>query len=343
MLMMRRRLWFVAIPLILLLAGAGILLYLRKQAPPQAARLLPETDVVLFLDFSDIRLATKLADQPVIYEAEFADFVNATGFKFERDLDQLAIAFHPAEAAQTDAGSEMQRRYSEVFIGRYDATRMNHYLHKLASNVERYKDSDIFTIPHDGRTVRVALLNASTVAGSNTNSDAHIKGMIDRFQKISAAVRGPEVLQENFSRVPLGSTAWAMARFEERSAAGSSLPTPFGFAFDLPQGTVMVASLRFLGSIHFRAEAVTPNEEQAKELADTLSTYLALFRAAEVSIGAGGPDSDVKQLFQTLKVEQEGRAAIFTADVPAAFVKKLFTEQGKAAEKPAAPPAPAKK
>ena len=42
-----------------------------------------------------------------------------------------------------------------MLIGAFDSTKLTHYLHKLATDVERYRDIDVFLIPHEGRKVRV--------------------------------------------------------------------------------------------------------------------------------------------------------------------------------------------
>ena len=58
-------------------------------------------------------------------------------------------------------------RYSEIFIGKFDAQRAAAYFRKLSSNTEDYRDAVIYAIPHEGRTVRVAILGLDTVAVSN--------------------------------------------------------------------------------------------------------------------------------------------------------------------------------
>src|SRR6202163_4602549 len=79
------------------LVGAAIALavVLRKHAPPEPARLLPGADGYLYVNLKRARranLAGQLPDVP--HEAEYEQFIQATGFQFERDLDQAAFAIH---------------------------------------------------------------------------------------------------------------------------------------------------------------------------------------------------------------------------------------------------------
>src|SRR4051812_8168938 len=92
----RRRVWVFLAVLIILFAIAGAL-YLRQKEAPEAARLLPEADAVFYFNVKPIRLATNFGEKPVVHEPEYEDFVRQTGFQFERDLDEAAIAVHAAE------------------------------------------------------------------------------------------------------------------------------------------------------------------------------------------------------------------------------------------------------
>jgi hypothetical protein len=95
-------------------------------------------------------------------------------------------------------------------------------------------------------------------------------------------------------------------------------------------------------------EAFTDSEADARAVTDRASAFLSIFHATEMSIGTQGTDADVKNLFDSLKVEQSGDRAILTAIVPAGFVRKALEEAPPDAivpEKPAEPPvtAPAEK
>src|SRR5271165_2968945 len=166
----RRKHLVVAFAVVLVLAGAVLTaILLRKRAAPDAARLLPDSDAVFYINLEPIRVLTDLGKKPAKdRDPQYEEFVRQTGFEFERDLDKAAFAIHYGVAAK---GKPAETRYSEIFQGHFDSARVGDYLRKLASSVERYRDFDIYIIPLEGRTVRVALLGIDIAAASNTDSE----------------------------------------------------------------------------------------------------------------------------------------------------------------------------
>src|SRR5262245_65413125 len=103
---MRRRRLLIAIAVVLVLAaGIGLLVWLRSRSAPEAVRLLPEGDAVIYVNLRPLRTATSLSSLPEAQRApEYEEFVRGTGFQFERDLDQAAFAVHlPGSAQNPDA------------------------------------------------------------------------------------------------------------------------------------------------------------------------------------------------------------------------------------------------
>ena len=54
----RRRIFIVSLCVLLFVAAVALVVVLRKQAAPEAARLLPEADAVLYVDFGTVRNLT---------------------------------------------------------------------------------------------------------------------------------------------------------------------------------------------------------------------------------------------------------------------------------------------
>src|ERR1700683_4710039 len=88
----RRKLSIGIVVVVLVLLGGGI--YLRKEAPPEAARLLPEADGIVYFNLRPLRTATHFDQHPVEHSPEYQHFIDATGIQFERDLDEAAFALH---------------------------------------------------------------------------------------------------------------------------------------------------------------------------------------------------------------------------------------------------------
>jgi len=339
----RRSLPILAAVLIVAAAVAFIVV-LRKQAPPEPARLLPGADGFFYVNLKWIRTFNATGQlPPVSHDPDYQSFVDQTGFQFERDLDQAAFAIHyPESWGHGTGGSISEPRFSEVFVGKFDSTRLLPYLKKLSSSIENYRGFDIYNIPLEGRTVRAAMLSYDTIAISNHPNPAVIQGIIDRSRKLASPFGGPSLLRRYYRKVPLASLSFGIFRIEPNEM--SSLGGIASWSLLFPKPAVVVISGRFLRALHLRAEAFTDSESDAQAIADKASTFLTLFHAAEGSVGTHGTDPDVKAFFDSLKVERSGDRAILTAAVPPGFIKKALSEapseEAQPAAGPVAPPSP---
>lgn len=324
------------------------------RAAPDAVRLLPNADAVLYVNLEPVRLLTNLGKKPPKdREPGFDEFVRQTGFEPERDLDHAALAIH---YGSTPANPSKETRYSEIMQGHFDGQRVSDYLKKLSKSVERYQDFDIYIVPLEGRTVRVVLLGLDTAAASNTDGSDAIHGMIDRYKQAALPFAGPDVVRDYYQRVPLGSVIWTIARIPANSSPQdrTELLLPGSWSSLLPRQSLVIASARPLKELHLRAQVLTQNENDARVFAERVAAFLTLFQAIDISMDGGGPDPDVKKAFESFDVHQEKNEAVLTASVPFAFFKKIVsetpvefgTESGKPAQPqtatPAKPAAPSK-
>lgn len=331
--MRKRRRFPIWLSVLLILAAVAVVVFLRKQAPPEPARLLPGADGFAYINLKWIRRANFTGQLPAVsHDPEYEQFIQETGFQFERDLDRAAIAIHYPESLPSNGGvAASEARFSEVFEGRINGEKLRAYLHKIATSVEQYKSSEIYTIPVQGRTVRVAPISVDTVAVSNHPDPQVIRGIIDRSRKLASPFGGPQLLRQYYKHVPLASLAWVIFKTGPGSASFAPQPLDFSFLFEKP--AVVVGSARYLGSLHLRAAAYTGSADDAKSIAGKITTFFSLFHSAEASVSAPEPDADFKQFFDSLKVDQTGDRTVLTAVVPLGLIKKAL------AEPPSAPPA----
>jgi hypothetical protein len=320
----RRRL---PIPLVVLLivAVVALIVTLRKHAPPEAARLLPGADGFFYINLKWIRTFNATGQlPPVSRDPDYQKFVDETGFQFERDLDQAAFAIHyPQSWGGGTAGSASEPRFSEVFVGRIDSGRLAAYLKKISSSVDDYRGFDIYSIPLDGRTVRVVVLSYDSVAVSNHPNPDVIRGMLDRSRKLASPFAGPWLLRRFYGKVPLASLSFAILRVQPGMGSFGGLGS---WSLLFPKPAVAVVSARYLRALHLRAEAFTNSDADAQSITEKTAAFLSIFHAAEGSVGPHGTDADVKSFFDSLKVEQSGDRAILTATVPPGFLKKALSE-----------------
>ncbi len=331
----------IVLVVFLIAAVIALIVTLRKNAPPEAARLLPGADGFLYINLKWIRTFNATAQlPPVSRDPEYQKFVEQTGFQFERDLDQAAFAVHYPQSWGDGTGSDApEPRFSDIFVGKFDSARIVPYLKKLSSSIDNHRGFDIYNIPVEGRIVRVAFLSYDTIAVSNHPNPDVIRGILDRSRKLASPFGGPSLLRKYYHDVPIASLSFAILRMEP--AAMRSFDGLGGWSFLFQNPAVVVISARYLRALHLKAEAFTGNEQDAQSIVDKVSTFLSLFHAAEGSVGAHGTDADVKAFFDTLKVERSRDRAILTATVPPGFIKKALseapTDQAPAAAQPVKP------
>ena len=332
----RRRLLLV-LAVLAIAAAVVLLVTLRKHAPPEAARLLPGADGFFYVNLKWIR-TFKVAGQlpPVSREPDYERFVEETGFQFERDLDEAAFAVHyPQSWGGGTGGTTSEPRFSEVFVGKIDSGRLTAYLKKFSSAIDDYRGFEVYSMPREDRVVRVVILSYNTVAVSNHPDPGVIRGILDRSRKLASPFGGPNLLRRFYKKVPLASLAFAIVRVKPTQMASVAELGSWSLLF--PRPAVAVISGRYLRALHLRAEAFTESESDAQAVTEKASAFLALFHAAEGSVGTQGTDADVRAFFDSLKVERSGDRAVLTATVPPGFVKKVLSE---APPEPAAPTSP---
>src|SRR5947209_5900305 len=288
-----KRLLPVLFGFLIFVASLALIVQLRKHAPPEPARLLPGADAFLYIDLKWMRradIATHIPEVP--HDPEYEQFIQATGFQFERDLQEAALAIHYASPL---TGGET--RYSEIFI---------------------------CNIPLQGRTLRVAILGVDTVAASNHPDAGVIRGIIERSRKLASPFGGPALLRQFYKRVPLASLAWGIFRLNSQGAQ-----SPPDVALPLSSPATVVASVRYLRAVHFRAEAFTRDEQEAQQLTTQVNTFLSIFHSAEVAAAGQTSDPDVKRSLDSLTVEQKSDRTVLTAILPTELLRKIVAEAPK--------------
>lgn len=334
---MRRRRLLLVLLVLLVTACLALVVYLQRGGPPQAVRMLPEADGVLYVNLGRIRLLAPQAELgEVVREVAYSDFVNQTGFQFERDLEEAALAVHLPKPAGGSAASPEQPeepRFSSVFVARIHSERLVAYLKKQAQGVDRYRDLEIFRIPVEDRVVRVAILSVDTVAVSNFAGEEPMHAMIDRYKQVASPSPERSLIREYYPHVPLGSLAWAIARYVPGE---SNLPGE-GSPFGTPVAATWVASARYTGSLHLRGEAFTAGEADARKLHDQAAALLGLYRAFQSEASKASADPDVRALIDSIEVAQQQHRVVFTATVPQGFIQKALAEPPRPAPTPPEP------
>lgn len=309
----------IAIAVLLLLAGA---IYLRKEAPPEAARLLPESDGIVYINFRPLRAVTHFDQHPVTHSPEYQHFIDATGIQFERDLDEAAFALH---RMPDPAGPNGPVAFSEVFVGHFDGRRLSLYLAGIAASQESYAGRTIYNIASEGRTVRVALLGYDIVAVSNAPSPEQIHSMIDRHRTAALPFSGSSLLSKHYSQVPLLSLAWGIGQIALPLGKSGDVHV-MGIRLPIPVDATFIASLSWIGKIHLRIAEIAPTEAAAADSAESAQTILTFVKSLQQS----QPDQsafapDVRSLINSISVDRHRNLAVLTATIPPALVQQLMS------------------
>ena len=102
------------VAVLLVAAAVAAAVVLRKHAPPEPARLLPGADGFAYINLGWVRRANLAGDLPAVpHDPEYEQFIQATGFQFEPDLDEAALAIHyPAKSPDAKSDSAQPPTYS---------------------------------------------------------------------------------------------------------------------------------------------------------------------------------------------------------------------------------------
>lgn len=314
----RKRISIAIVIFVLLLLAAAV--YLRKEAPPEAARLLPESDGIVYVNMRPLRAATHFDQRPVTHAPDYQHFIDATGIDVERDLDEAAFALH---RMPNPKGPNGPVAFSDVFIGHFDGRRLAQYLAGVASSQETYAGHTVYNIPSEGRTVRVTLLGYDIVAVSNTPSAEQIHSMIDRYRTAALPFSGSSLLAKHYSQVPLLSLAWGIGQIALPWGKNGSARI-LGMQLPIPVDATFVASLSWIGKIHLRVEEIAPTDSAAADTTESLQTILVLVKSLQNTPGNQPFDADTRAFLNSISVDRHRNRAVLTATVPTALVQRLM-------------------
>ena len=312
----RRTLLVVAAVLLLL----AVAIFLRSKAPPEAARLLPESDGIVYFNLKPVRAFMHKGVPAPQHVPEYQQFIDATGVDWERDLDQVAIALHRMPDPNGPNGPVA---YSMVMQGKLTGARLNSWLGQHAESRETYAGHTIYSIASEGRTVRVVQIGYDMLAVSNFPTPEMIHSIIDRHRTAALPFSGNSLLTHHYHDVPLLSLAWGMGQiglpFSEKGAISI-----FGFNLPLPDQTTFVASLTptlpLAGSLRLRLEEFAPDEQTATSQATSLATLVTMARGFAAPLGSNAANNGLRQLLATAEVTQKRDRVLVTATLtPAAL------------------------
>jgi hypothetical protein len=301
----------------------AVAVFLRSKAPPEAARLLPESDGILYIDLRPIHAFFHKQVNPPERVPDYQDFVDATGVDWERDVDQVAIALHRMPDPNGPNGPVA---YSMVLVGKITGKQLNDWLQAHSTSTEPYFGHTIYNIKSQDRTVRVVQIGYDMIAVSNTPTSEQIHSILDRHRSAALPFSGSSLLERHYHDVPLLSLAWGVGQIGLPFSESGEIHV-FGLALPLEPDSTIIASvapaLPVPGSLRLRVEEIAANEDAAASQAAALATLVTLARGLTISLDDKPANKSLKELLKTAEVSQHGERVVVTASVPASFLSGL--------------------
>ena len=332
---------------LLVVAGVVVLLavaiFLRSKAPPEAARLLPESDGIVYVNLRPVRTFFKANLKPPQRVPEYAEFVEATGIDWERDLDQAAIALHRMPDPNGPNGPVS---YSMVLVGKLTGAKLNQWLETHNVARENYVGHTIFNVPSEGRTVRVAQVGYDMVAVSNYPTTEKIHSILDRHRTAALPFAGSTLLSQHYHDVQLLSLAWGVGQiglpFNENGAI-----SVFGFKLPLQSDSTIVASLSpelsLKGVLRLRVEEIAPTNDTAAGQAASLNDLITLARGFTQPLSGNAANKGLKELLRSADVSVSRNRVLLKANVPVSMFTGLAGGDDSAIQSEAEPASSASK
>jgi hypothetical protein len=328
-----------------LLVFAGVLLllalavFLRSKAPPEGARLLPESDGIVYINFKPIRVFLRKDLKPPERVPEYQQFVDATGIDWERDLDSAAIALH---RMQDPNGPNGPVAYSMVLSGKLTGKRLNTWLEAHASSREVYAGHTIYSVPSENRVVRVVQVGYDMIAASNYPTTEMIHSIIDRHRTAALPFAGSTLLSEHFHDVPLLAVAWGVGQIGLPLSESGAIRI-FGLSLPLQDDSTIIASvtpgLPLANSVRLRVEEIAPSDNNAASQAAALATIVTLARDVTTQLADNSSNNALRELLKTAEVTQKRNRVIATANLSPAFWSQI-TKSENSLTTPATPHPP---
>lgn len=330
----RRTLTIVAAAIVLL----AVAIFLRSKAPPEPARLLPESDGIVYVDLKPFRVLLRHEHEkiePPKRVPDYQDFVNATGIDWEKDLDQAAIALH---RMPNPDGPNGPVAYSMVLVGKITGPRLNNWLGAHAASRDVYAGHTIYNIPSERRTVRISQIGYDVIAVSNTPTPEQIHSIIDRRSTAAWPFAGSTLLRQHFHDVPLLAFAWGVGQIGlpfSQSGAISIL----GFQLPLQNNSTIIASvsptLPVPHALRVRVEEIAPNEQAASSQSAALASLVTMARGFTAPLASNAANNGLRQLLSTAAVTRRHDRVLITAMLTPGFIGALSDGSDKPPGQPA--------
>ena len=288
-----------------LVAAATAVTYHLVMRPGRSVYLLPDGNFMAYINFKPMRLMN-VDTNPVTANPEYQQFVNETGLRPDRDLENIAISAHADGGPSGDAAI--------IVTGTFDQQRLSGYVQKQSGvQTETYGSKTIFSTSAKDQTARFCVLNSKMVALTVGPTAESMHAIIDKSAGSGSA---PDLYENYYSDVPSASVMWAIVRVPSSAVTD---PAPSRMNLDFLKNSVTIVSARYTGSLTLRGEFIAENQTDATNIFQAVNGFLAMSKLAG---GQRQNDPDVTAVMNSIEVKQNGNHVVVSAVVPQDLIQK---------------------
>jgi hypothetical protein len=288
-----------------LVAVATSVTYHVVMRPGRSVYLLPDGNVMAYINFTPMHFMNT-DTSPFTADLDYQRFVNDTGIRVDRDLENIAIS------ARVDGGPGGE--VEVIVTGAFDQQRLSGYVRKQEGvQTETYSGKTIFSAPVKDQTARFCVLDSKMVAFTVSPTAESMRAIIDKSAGSGSA---PSLFENYYSDVPFASAMWAIVHVPSSAITDSA---PGGMNLNFLKNSVTIVSLRYTGSLRFRGEFIAANQADATNIFQAVNGLLAMSKLA------GGPqqnDPDVAAVMNSIEVKQNGNHVVVSVVVPQDVIQK---------------------
>jgi hypothetical protein len=309
--------WILGITAVALVVGLVATMTVPAQTirPDETIlRLFPsETTGIASIDVAGLRGSPLFNDMimrklPAQLPHEMNQFVQATGFDIERDVDKVTLG----RIGQHDGLVIVQARYDHFKVEQFIQDRANDI------RTETYLGRVIYTGDRDGDAHSgVSFIDNLIIAG---NLGA-VKQAIDRMVPAPppSVVQNAELMDE-IRTIESGNQVWAVGKLDLGPMVNRVPPEKIReMAGSLQSGTY---AMRLDQDVHVKATGRFGSEDMAKATGDTLRGFVAM---AKLQVSQ---EENMTRLLDGLSVENSGESMTLTFNATGDLLKKIQETRG---------------
>ena len=300
---MKRRKALVLSMVALLFGAAALALFLWFRSSERSLALLrllpPQADLYGMADFAALQtnpgVRQFLSDPPALsVEEDYKRFVEATGFRYQDDLRQLALA-------------KLGSNWVGAARVRWDQPRIIRYLESREAAKSQEQGQTVFSVGQV-RPFRLVLLERDLAVFTIGEDATLIQQALQKYSGATSDSGATELdLSQEWKRLPLGSALWLVGRMDRLLNQDEWQPQvgPFSIGNQLLRGskTLTVSVQSRLTRLEFEVQDRCQDAAAAERIARTVQSLLALLRALPPN-ESNPMQSKLPVLIKDISVEQ---------------------------------------